>query len=254
MTPEPRTAVLDEVELSYHDLGPRDGAPVLLLHGFASSAAVNWFLTSWVTTLEALGRRVIAFDNRGHGGSTKFYRPADYGPDIFAADAVALLDHLEVERTDLIGYSMGARIAFAMAVWHPARVRRACLCGMGANMFGSGRDSESVARALETADPEGIDDPGAKRFRTFAERTGSDLRALAACIRPSETKLSAEQAGRIGVPVLVAVGGEDDVAGPAAPLAALIPGAKAFTVPGRDHMKSTGDPQIKDAVIRFLQA
>ena len=252
MSHTPAIADLDGVDLAFHDLGSRDGPPVLLVHGFASNAQVNWFLTSWATMLSEAGRRVVAFDNRGHGGSSKFYDPTAYGPDIFAQDAVALLDHLEIAETDVIGYSMGARIAFALGAWHPQRVRRLALCGMGERIFGSGRNSEDVARALETGEPGAIDDAAALKFRRFAERTGSDLRALAACIRPSQTKLTPELAQTIAAPTIVAVGGDDEVAGRAEPLADLLPAGEAFTVPGRDHMKSTGDPQIKAAVLAFL--
>lgn len=252
MDEEATIAELGEVSLAYRDLGPREGRAVLLVHGFASNMRVNWFLTSWVDTLTRAGRRVVAFDNRGHGGSTRFYRPEEYGPDIFARDAVALLDHLSIERTDVIGYSMGSRIGFAMGAWHAERVRRLALCGMGANIFGSGRDNEIVARVLESERPEEFDNPAAMTFRRFAERTGADLKALAACIRPSRVRLTPDLAPLVTAPTIVAVGGDDDVAGAAEPLADMLPDGEAFTVPGRDHMKSTGDPAIKRAVTDFL--
>ena len=253
MSDEPLIAELDGVALAYRDEGPRDGAPVLLVHGFASNMHVNWYLTSWVEMLTDAGRRVVAFDNRGHGGSQAFHDPADYGPDIFARDSVALLDRLGIGDADVVGYSMGARIGFAMAAWHGARVRRLALCGMGANLFGSGRDNEIVAQVLEADDPEAFGDPAAMTFRRFAERTGSDLRALAACIRPSAVKLTPDLTSLVTAPTIVAVGGDDDVAGPAEPLAGMLPRGEAFTVPGRDHMKSTGDPALKRAVLEFLE-
>ena len=249
-----RKAQLGNVTLAYHEVGPADGPPVLLLHGFASNARVNWFSTSWASLFVDAGFRVVAPDHRGHGASTKFHDPADYGPDIFANDAVALLDHLGIERADVGGFSMGARVAFALAAWHPERVGRVCLCGMGANIFGGTRDNEPIARALEADDPDTIEDAGAKSFRLFADRTGSDRLALAACIRPSRVRLTPDMAKRIAAPVLVAVGGDDEVSGPAEPLAAMIPGARSLTVPGRDHMRSTGDRDIKAAVLDFLRS
>ncbi len=89
-------------------------------------------------------------------------------------------------------------------------------------------------------------------FRAFAEQTKSDLRALAACIRGSRQTLAREQVADIHVPVLVAVGTKDPVAGSARELADLIPGARALDIPGRDHMLAVGDKVFKAGVIDFL--
>ena len=109
------------VELAFLDEG--QGAPIVLVHGFASSKEVNWVQPGWFATLQGAGRRVIALDNRGHGASSKLYDPADYHTTKMAADVRALLDHLEIERADVMGYSMGARIAAFLALEHPARLR-----------------------------------------------------------------------------------------------------------------------------------
>src|SRR4051812_29533027 len=94
----------DGLELAYRDEG--EGDPILLIHGFASSIDVNWSGTGWIDTLKTDGRRVVAIDNRGHGASEKLYDPAFYGADVMAGDAIALLDHLDIERADVMGYSM----------------------------------------------------------------------------------------------------------------------------------------------------
>ena len=78
--------------------------PILLIHGFASSHAVNWVFPQWVKTLTADGRDVVLHDLRGHGRSEKFYTPSDYSMEAFCGDALALLDHLEIERADVMGY------------------------------------------------------------------------------------------------------------------------------------------------------
>jgi pimeloyl-ACP methyl ester carboxylesterase len=64
--------------------------------------------------------------------------------------------------------------------------------------------------------------------------------------------MTVEDVGRIAVPLLIAVGENDHVAGSPEGLAALIPGAKAFIIPGRDHMLAVGDPRFKGAVLSFL--
>src|SRR5476649_351373 len=95
-------------------------------------------------------------------------------------------------------------------------------------------------------------DPTGRSFRSFAEQTKSELKALAACMRGSRQTLSSEQVAGIRVPVLVAVGTEDKVAGSAQELAALIPGAWALDIPDRDHMLAVGDKVFKAGVLDFL--
>ena len=99
----------DGVGIAYSDEG--EGEPILLIHGFASNVAANWGDVGWIGALAAAGRRVIALDNRGHGQSEKLYDPSCYGAPSMAEDARRLLDHLGIARADVMGYSMGARIA-----------------------------------------------------------------------------------------------------------------------------------------------
>ena len=75
---------------------------------------------------------------------------------------------------------------------------------------------------------------------------------MPACIRGSRETLSRDEVGRIAVPVLVAVGSNDRIAGSAEELAVLIPGAKALVIPGRDHMLAVGDRVFKAGALDFL--
>lgn len=242
----------DGVEIAFLDEG--QGDPVLLIHGFASNIATNWVDPGWVRFLIDAGYRVIAFDNRGHGRSAKLYATDDYGAPLMAEDARRLLDHLEIARADVIGYSMGARIAAFLALAHPQRVRSAVFGGLGYNMVRGMAGTGPVARALEAASIDEVTNPTARTFRAFAEQTQSDLKALAACIRSSRAPITAEDVARIACPVLVAVGEKDVIGGSPAALAELIPGARAFTIPGREHMKAVGDRAFKAAVLEFLAA
>jgi pimeloyl-ACP methyl ester carboxylesterase len=242
--------VHDDVEIAFLDEG--EGEPIVLIHGFASNKEVNWVYPGWVTTLRRAGRRVIALDNRGHGESTKLYDPAAYHSAIMAEDVRALLDHLGLGRADVMGYSMGARNTAFLAVEHPECVRAAVLGGLGIGLVEGVGEPERIARALEAPSLADVSDPTGHMFRAFAEKTRSDLRALAACIRGARQTLSPDNVGRIDVPVLVAVGSIDTVAGSPEALAALIPGAQALVIPGRDHMLAVGDRVFKAAVVDFL--
>jgi pimeloyl-ACP methyl ester carboxylesterase len=240
----------DDVDIAFLDEG--QGEPIVLVHGFASTAQVNWVHPGWVATLTNAGRRVIALDNRGHGASTKLYDPAAYHSDRMAEDVRALIDHLGLARADVMGYSMGARIAAFFARAHPTRLRRAVLGGLGIRLVDGVGLPESIAEALEAPALADVRDPMGRTFRAFAEQTRSDLRALAACIRGSRQTLTGEEVTSIRAPVLVAVGGKDEVAGPAGELAALLPRGRALDIPGRDHMLAVGDRVFKQAVVSFL--
>lgn len=258
MEAEQKIAPLDGVDIAYFDFpanidkGGNAQGTVLLIHGFASRASVNWIGTSWVTTLVNAGYRVLALDNRGHGDSTKFYDPADYGPDIFAADAFALLDYLNIEACHVIGYSMGARITCWMAYAKPERVQTAIFGGMGEHIFGNRGGYEEIAAGLEANDPSTITDRGAAQFRRFADTTGSDRLALAACIRPSKVRITPDLVRGISTRVLVAVGSEDEIGGSPKILAESMPNAKSYVIEGHDHMKATGAADFKKAALLFL--
>ena len=133
------------VEIAYLDEG--EGDPIVLVHGFASSKNVNWVYPTWVSDLRKDGRRVIALDNRGHGESEKLYDPAQYEVAIMAGDVIALLDHLRIERADIMGYSLGSRMTAVLALSHPQRLRSAILGGIGIAMIEGGGPGENVATA-----------------------------------------------------------------------------------------------------------
>ncbi len=240
----------DAVEIAFLDEG--EGEPIVLVHGFASTKEVNWVHPGWVTALTRAGRRVVALDNRGHGASTKLYDPAAYHTTIMAEDVRALLDHLGIGRADVMGYSMGARITAYLALAHPERVRSAILGGLGIRLVEGVGLPETIAEALEASDAAAVRDPQGRMFRAFADQTKSERGALAACIRGSRQTLSRAEVARIEVPMLVAVGTKDPIAGSPHELAALVPDARALDIPGRDHMLAVGDRVFKEGVLRFL--
>jgi pimeloyl-ACP methyl ester carboxylesterase len=240
----------DQIEIAYLDEG--EGDPIVLIHGFASTAAINWVHPGWVTTLTKARRRVIALDNRGHGASSKPYDPAAYHSATMAVDVRALLDHLGIARADVMGYSMGARIAAYLALAHPDRVRSLILGGLGSRLVDGAGLPSSIADALEAPSLSAVSDPQGRVFRAFAEQTRSDLKALAACIRGSRQTLTRAEVRAIRMPALVAVGTADEVAGSAQELAALLPAAEPLDIPGRDHMQAVGDKVFTTGVAAFL--
>lgn len=240
------------IDKAAHATAPAQALPVLLIHGFASNISMNWVLPGWVETLRQAGFRVIALDNRGHGHSEKLYDLEQYGAPLMAEDAARLLDHLGIARAHVMGYSMGSRIAAFLTLKYPERIAGLIFGGLGINMVRGMAGTGPIAHALEAASIDDVTNPTARTFRAFAEQTKSDLKALAACIRSSREPLPAEKLATIRSPVLVAVGEHDVIGGSAEALAAVIPGARAFVIPGREHMKAVGDKAYKSAVVDFL--
>jgi pimeloyl-ACP methyl ester carboxylesterase len=239
------------IDIGYLTAG--EGAPILLIHGFASSVAVNWRSTGWIDALVADGRRVIALDVRGHGVSGKLYDPADYRLETLAADAANLLDHLAVPRADVMGYSMGSRISTVLTLGQPGRVRSLVIGGMGDLLTTGLGGEEAIAQGLEAPAGTPALNEVAAGYRAFAERTRSDLKALAACMRAEREPIAAGRLAAISAPVLIAVGTTDERVGSARGLARLIPGAQVLDILGRDHMLATGDRQFKAGVLEFLR-
>ncbi|MEA2871219.1 MAG: hypothetical protein QOH67_1195 [Hyphomicrobiales bacterium] len=239
-----------DVEIAYLDEG--EGDPLVLVHGFASTKEVNWVMPGWTSTLRRDGRRVIALDNRGHGQSTKLYDPADYHTDIMAGDVAALIEHLNLPRADLMGYSLGSRICAVLAARRPDLARSVILGGAGIRLIDNAGLRDEIADSLEAPSLDVVTDPLGKRFRAFAEQTRSDLKALAACLRGSRQPVRLEDIQSIRAPALVAVGTKDEISGSPHELAALIPGARALDIPNRDHMLAVGDKVYKAGVLEFL--
>ena len=243
-------AKLPGVEIDYVDEG--SGDPIILVHGFASSKQANWIDTGWVQLLSDSGYRVIALDNRGHGGSTKFHDSDDYSMDKMTSDIISLMDHLDIAKPHVMGYSMGARITSELCIRKDRTFSKAIIAGSGDAMVHGYTHWDAVRDALLAPSLDDVTDPTGIAFRKFADATKSDRHALAACISYSRANLTAEQFAEIENAVLVPIGTKDDIAGSGEALAAMMPNARYLPIPRRDHMRAVGDPVYKQGVLDFL--
>lgn len=242
-------------QISYTDQGEGDG--VVLVHGFAASVQENWVKAGWIQMLTRARRRVVAIDLRGHGASTKFHQPSDYDLSLLAGDVLAIVEHLQIKKPDLIGFSLGARVVLELLRQRGDRFLLGVLCGVGEALLHprEERDPEAFAKAMEAPSADAIDDDMARRFRLFAEGQGQDLAALAACSRGLAAMgrpWTREQLSPIKNEMLVVAGTGDDLAGPPEPLAACFANAKAKRIPGCGHMDCLTQPMFKAAVMDFL--
>lgn len=240
----------DGVRLHFELHGPDDGAPVVLVHGFASDYKLNWVGTRWQETLTSAGYRVIGLDCRGHGSSDKPHDPAAYALEIMAADVRRLLEHLEIEAANYLGYSMGAKIGVQGMLDFPKRLDSVVLGGIGwGGAFGA---AGQIAKALRGGP---IDSPVAKTFYEFAKaRPSNDLEALAACILGPQPEPDTKALASITNPVLVVVGEQDDIVADVDNLIESIPTARLVRIAGRNHMSAVPAGEFKKAVLEFLEA
>ena len=257
----PKEAIMDAfisngVKIAFSDHppeGPDRRAPIMLIHGFASSQAINWRYTHWIKALSEDGRRVIALDNRGHGFSQKLYQATDYTLESMADDAVNLLNHIGVSSADIMGYSMGGRIAITIALNHPKRLNHLILGGVGRHLLKDPGLPNGLAEAMEAESVDHIASPMLQIFRRFAQTTGGDLKALAACARGFRSAMDPKRFIEISAPVLICVGAKDDVAGDPHVFLPLFNNIKIVDIPDRDHNRTVGDPLYRQAVLDFLK-
>ncbi|HEY2597088.1 MAG TPA: alpha/beta fold hydrolase [Candidatus Dormibacteraeota bacterium] len=240
----------DGIRLHFELYGPEDGSPIVLVHGFASDYRLNWVGTRWQETLTGAGYRVVGLDCRGHGSSEKPHDPAAYALEIMAADVRLLLDHLEIETANYLGYSMGGKIGVQAMLDFPKRLGRAVLGGVG--WGGAFSAAHEIAKALRGG---AIESPVAKTFYDFARaRPSNDLEALAACILGPQPEPDPKALAAIKNPVLVVVGDQDDIVTDVDRLIESIPTAKLVTIAGRNHMSAVPAGEFKRAALEFLES
>ena len=237
----------DGCELAYRETGR--GWPLVLIHGYFSSAYVNWVRYGHAAKIAAAGFHVIMPDLRGHGDSAKPHDPAAYPPDVLADDGFALIGQLGVSGYALGGYSLGGRTVIRMLA-RGAAPSRAVVAGMGLDgiIDANGRDAH-FRRILENL---GTFQRGSPEWRAeqFLKTTGADPEAML-LILGTNIDTPREALARIGTPVLVLAGAEDDDNGSAAELATALPSGRPATVPG-NHMSAVTRPELGAAIAGFL--
>jgi pimeloyl-ACP methyl ester carboxylesterase len=228
-------APLNGLRVYYELHGPAGGTPLVLLHGGGSSIE-----TSFGRTLPALAktRRVVAFDQQGHGRTADIDRPFTFEGS--ADDAAALLRHLGIAKADLMGFSNGGSIAMQAAIRHPELVRRLVIVsamvrrdGMRPGFWDGMQRATLADMPPELQEAYRKTSPHPERLQSFHDK--SVQRMLAFRDWPEATVRS------ISAPALVVVG-DDDVVRPehAVEMARLLPHARLAVLPLTDHAAMVG--------------
>ena len=220
------------------------GPPVLLVHGFASSAEHNWRHPGWLDLLADCGRETIAIDLPGHGTAPKPADPAGYqGVEAHVAAAVEGREPL-----DAIGFSAGAHVLLRLAADQPGTFRRLALLGIGRGVLEPADPEPIVAALTGEPDPENVT---GMVFRRLADGLGNDRDALIAFLRRPQRPLTPADLARVAAQVLVVLG-DRDPACPGDGLVAALPDARLVTLRGVDHFGTPADVRCMQAVLGFL--
>ncbi len=243
----------DGLEIAYY-LAEGGEQTIMLIHGFASNAHVNWVFTGWVEFFLKQGFSVLALDNRGHGESQKVYSEHAYHPIRMALDGVEVLHHRNVKKAHIFGYSMGARIATFMAVNYAHIIDKIILGGLAYNMIKGLPHTQEIYDVLMEDNEDSISHYSRDiiNYRLFASKYGADLKALAYSLLGSRAVLSTADVSRVTHEALIVVGEDDAVAGEVQPFCALMTNARYVILPKRDHMKAITDKIFYQEVIQFL--
>ena len=251
------------------------GVPVVLIHGWMSDSSMWGRDRSGNTKLDttrADGFQLIALDCRGHGKSDKPHDVEKYGAEM-AADVVRLLDHLEIEKAHLVGYSMGAFVAGKVAATHPERVLSVVYAGQGPLIVGEKSSDSSEIEIFAKAVDEGKDlgayilavTPPNKPKPTEEAATaiakwlydGKDVQAFAAAGRSlTNLEVFEEQLRKCKAPVLFIHGGNesDGVKNRVAAARKVLGRGEVRIIEGADHITTLTRPEFGSAILEFLRS
>jgi pimeloyl-ACP methyl ester carboxylesterase len=241
------------------------GEPVVLLHGFAVNGDINWRMPGIIRAL-ARHYRVITLDLRGHGLSDKPHESSEYGLEM-ARDVPRLLDRLNIDRTHLVGYSLGGYITLKVAELYPERLLTATVIGTGWEAVSEERltallrlagalDSGKAIGPLAAQTASGGRGPGLLHTTMVEVMTGlfNDKQALAAMIRGLPgLSVSAEALARLSVPLCIIIGSEDPLQPDAEGLSRRVPDSSYVLLPRADHITTAFRPEMLNALEDCLE-
>ncbi|WP_309071102.1 alpha/beta fold hydrolase [Arthrobacter sp.] len=236
--------------------------PVLLLHGFASSARLNWEDSGWVRALTDAGRRVITVDLPGHGSSTAPEDMDSYSPSRIRADLLQILLDAHVQPldsnrpgsgVDIIGYSLGSRLAWEFGATQPELVHRMVLGGPGSGDPLAAFDLAAAQRFLTDGTP--IQDESTDGLLRMARLVPTnDVFALLTMVEAIKREPFVPADAVPHMPLLLVAGDQDERASTLPELAELSGQAEILWLPGRTHTNAVTARAFKSAAIDFLKA
>lgn len=219
-----------------------------MLHGWGGSFESTFVNSGWNEALHEAARETAGINLPGHGGGGSD-DPADY-----AHLGEAVEKRLPPGAMDIVGYSLGGKIALAIALRNHVRIRRLVIGGVGDNLFAPEPAGDLVAQALVDGVTPQTPAPIAALVE-YSRQSGSAPAALAAVLRrPPNPVIREDDLGRLACPTLLVKGDKDMLATPWERLAKALPHAAKLNLPGIDHLRLPTCPEFRSAAIAFLAA
>jgi pimeloyl-ACP methyl ester carboxylesterase len=235
----------DGVQLAYRMMG--SGRPLLLLHGYVSTATTNWIRYGHAELLASRGFEVIMPDLRGHGDSARPHSAAAYPADVLTSDALELVSHLGLTDYDVGGYSLGGRTVIRMMV-RGATPARAVVCGVGLGDVVAAAERTAYYRRVLGGLGTFARGSAEWQVEAFLRTVGGDPEALLLLLDSwVDTPLSDVEA--VSVPTAVVIGTEDDR--DARELADALPVSTYTEIPGT-HMGAVTKPELGETIAAAL--
>jgi pimeloyl-ACP methyl ester carboxylesterase len=220
--------------------------PVILLHGCGGSPEQAFERTGWLAAFEDAGREARALRLPGHGRDDPSHDPVDYA-DLTAS----LITGLPQEACDIVGFSLGAKLALDIAVRFPARVRRMVLGGIGDNAFAPEMVGEAAAHALEHGADEHTPPPVRAFLGTWDPSLNDPLAIAAVLRRPANPVFTEADIAAVCKPIAIVNGAADFVASMGTRLVDAL-GVEQLLLPGVGHFDLTEQPGFREFAVRFL--
>lgn len=232
-------AEINGVQIYYEVHG--SGPILILLHGGLGNAGY------WYNQIPVLAKdyTVVAMDSRGHGRST--FDDVQISYSVMAADVLALMDLLKIDKADIVGWSDGGIIGIDLAIHHPERLNK--VVAFGANYNPSGVNPDIGTN---------------ERFNAYIEQAAGDYQKLAADpskwdaflanisnMWATEPNYTPEQLGTITTPILVLDGEEEEaiLTEHTVEMQSLIPGSELHLIPGTGHFAMWEKPEEFNQII-----
>ncbi|PTL81645.1 alpha/beta fold hydrolase [Vitiosangium sp. GDMCC 1.1324] len=239
----------DGVKLHYLELEGK-GTPVVLLHGYMGTAGGAWVAPGFAQALAAR-HRVILLDQRGHGESDKPHEAAAYG-ERMVTDVIELMDHLEIGKAHIGGYSMGGSMTRVLMARVPERFITATIGGAGVEETDEALKAEAEARDPKGTDPE--EPQILERFNSaMEEQPEPDYAAYEAVAIawgtwwPQPIDLT-----RIDFPVQAVNGEFDNPYSRTMRMTRELSQFENVIVPGRSHLTTIVDPLYLQSLVAFI--
>jgi pimeloyl-ACP methyl ester carboxylesterase len=243
------------------------GEPVVLIHGVAANADLNWRRPGVIRNL-ARNFQVIAMDCRGHGLSGKPEDPAQYGMEM-VEDVPRLLDHLGIEKAHIAGYSMGGFLVLKLMTVHPERIRSAAICAAG---WKDPDNPGEIPDPYSTPEPPQAESAAVLPLPQLAKRTDESLplvhsirswvgdqimdSTVKKAIKKSWTEwlVTKEQLKANTVPAICLIGTDDGLLQLAEDMKQYMANLEFVLLPGANHLNTPLKSEFKKRLHEFFLA